>query len=136
MFGAITGRARAGMPVDAVTVRWEAGRRGARVEPHALGGGFGVFARTNLTQVYRRAVLARAWRAGVDVQAGAADPALTIGGLLADAAGRLAAAEGELAAERCELPERAVPVVALRSAEAKAVAAARPDAEHGLEAAL
>jgi DnaB helicase-like protein len=134
-FDAVISLARAGMPIDPVTVSWEAERRGVRIEPRALSGGYGLFARTNLTQVYRRAVLAQTLRAGLETQASAADPAVTVGALLAGSTARLAAAERDLAPERCRIPDREAAVLPLRAASASRPAV-RADGERGLEAAL
>ena len=66
---------QARMPVDPVTVSWEASRRGIQLQPEQVAGGCGAFAPASAAQVYRHAVLAQVERAGVDIEAAAADPA-------------------------------------------------------------
>lgn len=55
------------MPVDPVTVAWEAARRGFRAEPESLSGGTGAFAVISSREVYRRGVLAGIAQAGRDL---------------------------------------------------------------------
>lgn len=113
VFAVLTGLHRAGMPVDPVTVSWEAGRRGVQIQPAAVAGGCGAFAPASAAQVYRRAVLARVERAGTDIQAAAADSALPAGSV-AEAAGEfLAGLEADLDPGRCSVP-RGADVIALR----------------------
>ena len=61
------------MPVDPVTISWQAARRGITVEPRELAGGYGAFAQASTAQVYRRAVLADLQQTGLDIQASASD---------------------------------------------------------------
>jgi hypothetical protein len=105
---------RARMPVDPVTVSWEAARRGVQVEPRALTGGCGSFAAASTAQVYRRAALARAERAGLDIQADAADNARATSQVLERASARLAVAERDLAPERCRAPQPDARVLRMR----------------------
>ncbi len=135
VFEAITDLRRCGLPLDPVTVCWEASRRGADVDLRSLAGGCGAFAGANLAQVYRRAVLARLDRAGLDLQSGAADRGLTVGRLFRDAGERLIGAEHDLAPQRCRVPARSTEVVALRAERAASQVTAGPVAERGLEAA-
>jgi len=64
----------AGMPVDPVTVTWEAARRDVRADPARLSGGTGAFATSSAREVYRHGVLAGVARAGRDIQADARHP--------------------------------------------------------------
>jgi len=79
----------AGMPADPVITCAEARRRGIRVEPRDLADGTGALAAAHGRQVWRRAALARAARAGQEIQAAAANPGLPTAKLMADAGERL-----------------------------------------------
>jgi hypothetical protein len=81
------------MPVDAVTVAWEAARRGIRAEPDSLTGGTGAFAVISAREVHRRGVLASIAQAGRDLQGRASSPASSPGLLMRQASDRLAAIE-------------------------------------------
>jgi hypothetical protein len=65
----------AGLPVDPVTVSWEAARRGVPADAAELAEGMGPFAVASAREVHRRGLLAQAERAGRDIQAAAAEPA-------------------------------------------------------------
>jgi hypothetical protein len=92
----------AGKPVDQVIVTWEAGRRGIAMTPGQIGaaldGGTAVMALPSARAVHRRGALARAVRAGRDIQAQACDPASTPGRLLRTVDERLRRLEQEHAA--------------------------------------
>jgi hypothetical protein len=92
----------AGKPVDQVTVTWEAGRRGIAMTPGQIGaaldGGTAVMALPSARAVHRHGALARAVRAGRDIQAQACDPASTPGRLLRAVDERLRGLEQEQAA--------------------------------------
>src|SRR5712691_13368659 len=105
------GRGR--LPVDPVTVSWEAARRGTSVDPAELAGGYRAFAAGSVVQVYRRAVLARVQQAGLEIQADADDVRLPVASVLELAGEKLAAAERDLAPERCQSPSRGAEVVPL-----------------------
>jgi DnaB-like helicase N terminal domain len=77
------------MPVDAVTVAWQAARRGIRAEPDSLTGGTGAFAVISCREVHRRGVLASIAQAGRDLQARASSPASSPGLLMRQASARL-----------------------------------------------
>ena len=63
-----------GVPIDPVTVSWEATGRGMRVDAAELAGGTGPFAVAGAGEVYRRGRLAQAATAGQQIQAQARDP--------------------------------------------------------------
>jgi replicative DNA helicase len=92
----------AGKPVDQVTVTWEAGRRGIAMTPGQIGaaldGGTAVTALPSARAVHRHGALARAVRAGRDIQAQACDPASTPSRLLRAVDERLRGLEQEHAA--------------------------------------
>jgi DnaB-like helicase N terminal domain len=113
LYQVITDLRRARMPVDPVTVSWQAARRGITIEPQKLSGGCGAFARASTAQVYRRAVLAQVQQAGLDIQADAADPGLPVANILRPADWRLAAAGHDLTPARCQAPGRRADVLAL-----------------------
>src|SRR5258708_38677159 len=95
------------MPVDPVTVSWEASRRGIQLQPEQVAGGCGASAPASAAQVYRHAVLAQVERAGVDIEAAAADPAWPVG-VVTEATGKLLARlEADLDPERCSVPRGA-----------------------------
>jgi hypothetical protein len=104
------------MPVDPVTVSWEAARRGSQADPGDLAGGCGAFCAASAAQVYRRAVLARAEHAGLAIQADATDDALPMTRLLDRAGHCLMTAERDLAAERCRIPQPEAEVLRLPAA--------------------
>lgn len=83
----------AGMPVDPVTVTWEAARRDVQAEPARLAGGTGAFAAASAREVYQHGVLASVAQAGKDMQACAARPGCSPGRLMQQAADRLRAVE-------------------------------------------
>ena len=72
----------AGLPVDPVTVCWQAARRGVRAEPGRLAGGMGPFATASAREVYRQGTLARIAHAGQDIQASSISPRCPPGRLL------------------------------------------------------
>ena len=112
-YSAMADLRRAGLPVDAVTVSWEAGRRGIDFAPAELSGGCGAFAVSNAVQVCRRAMLARAADAGTELQAGSADEAMPLAEVLRAGDGQLRALDRDLAPGRCGVPGRGGEVVAL-----------------------
>ncbi len=67
-----------GVPIDPVTVSWEATRRGMRVDAAELTGGTGPFAVASASEVYRRGRLAQAVTAGQQIQAQAGDPGSSV----------------------------------------------------------
>lgn len=112
VFAILDGLHRAKMPVDPVTVSWEASRRGLQIQPEELAGGCGAFVPGSAAQVYRRAVLAQVERAGTDIQAAAAEPAFQVAGLMHGAGKLLARLEASLEPDRCSL-SRGADVIAL-----------------------
>ena len=86
---------KAGKPVDAVTVTWEAARRGVATDPARLAGGTGPFAVASAREVHRHGVLAQAAQAGRNIQADAADPRCSPGELMRSAGDRLHALEAQ-----------------------------------------
>ena len=86
---------KAGKPVDAVTVTWEAARRGVAADPARLAGGTGPFAVASAREVHRHSVLAQAAQAGRDIQADAVDPRCSPGELMRSAGDRLHALEAQ-----------------------------------------
>ena len=111
------------MPVDAVTVAWQAARRGIRAEPDSLTGGTGAFAVISCREVHRRGVLASIAQSGRDLQARASSPTSSPGLLMRQANDRLAAIEN--APRPDPAPERAPGNLLPR----RAVAASRPERE-------
>jgi hypothetical protein len=95
----------AGMPVDPVTVTWEAARRGIRADPRSLGGGTGAFAPASAREVYRHGVLAGVAQTGRDIQAGATSPGWSPGRLMQQAGDRLRTVEAR--PQPGAVPERA-----------------------------
>jgi len=85
----------AGKLVDAVTVAWEAARRGVRVDPVGLSGGTGLFAVASAREVHRRGLLAEAADAGRGIQADAANLAYSPRQLFQAAGERLLALPSE-----------------------------------------
>jgi replicative DNA helicase len=85
----------AGKPVDAVTIAWEAARRGVAADPGRLAGGTGPFAVASAREVYRHGMLAQAAQVGKDIQADAADLACSPCELLRSAGDRLRALEAQ-----------------------------------------
>lgn len=122
------------LPVDPVTVSWEAARRGTAVEPAELAGGYRAFAAGSVVQVYRRAVLARVQQAGLEIQATADDTRLPVASVLELAGEKLAAAERDLAPERCQSPGRGAEVVPLAGRNAQRGRGIQAGAEPGREA--
>jgi replicative DNA helicase len=104
----------AGLPVDPVTISWEAARRGIRVDPSSLAGRTGIFAEAAAAEVRRRAVLARIAQAGRQIQASTADPTLSAGTLLLAVGERLRQAEHDRIAE----PHRRAQVIAIAGRDA------------------
>ena len=107
----------AGMPVDPVTISWEAARRGIRVDPADLADRTGVFAVATAREVHRRGVLARVAYAGRQIQASTKVPALSVPVLLRVADERLRRVEPEARREPCRNPGRRGQVVAMRRQE-------------------
>ena len=133
VYAVLTELHRARMPVDPVMVSWEASRRGIEIHPQEMAGGCGAFAPASAAQVYRRAALARVERAGLDIQAAAADTALPVGATTEAAGKLLAQLEADLDPQRCSVP-RAAEVIALRSGKAASRSGGRPDARPAREA--
>jgi hypothetical protein len=111
------------MPVDAVTVAWEAARRGIRAEPDSLTGGTGAFAVISAREVHRRGVLASIAQAGRDLQGRASSPASSPGLLMRQASDRLAAIE------TAPRPDPATERAPGNSLPRRTVAARRPERE-------
>src|SRR6266851_1822253 len=86
---------KAGKPIDAVTIAWEAARRGVAADPSRLVGGTGPFAVASAREVHRHGMLAQAARAGKDIQADAADLACSPREPLQSADDRLRALEAQ-----------------------------------------
>jgi hypothetical protein len=136
IYQAIVDMRRGQMPVDPVTVSWEASRRGLAVEPAELAGGCGAFAAGSTVQVYRRAVLARVQHAGLEIQAGAGDARLPVAGVLQLAGEKVAVADRDLAPGRCQSPSRGAEVVPLAGRSVRpGLRAMQAGAEAGWEAA-
>ena len=136
IYQAVVDLRRGQMPVDPVTVSWEASRRGLAVEPAELAGGCGAFAAGSTVQVYRRAVLARVEHAGLEIQACCGDARLPVASVLQLAGEKLAAADRDLVPERCQAPGRRAEVVPLAGRNVRAGArAVQAAAEAGWEAA-
>lgn len=60
------------IPIDPVTVGWEAARRGLDTDPRQLGGGVGLFAAAGAAELRRQAILRRISEAGIAIRAAAA----------------------------------------------------------------
>ena len=97
----------AGMPVDPVTVTWEAARHGVDAEPGSLTGGMGPFAETSAREVYRHAQLAFVAQTGRDIVDAAISPTVLSapaapdgGGQVAHAGDRGGTSDGASARER------------------------------------
>lgn len=103
----------AGMPVDPVTVSWQAARRGVRVDPAGLSGRTGVFAVSAAREVHHRAVLARVAYAGRRIQASTRSPALSVSHLLQVVDEGLRRIEHESRPEECCRPGRNGQVIAI-----------------------
>lgn len=106
----------AGMPVDPVTVTWEAARRDVAAEPARLNGGTGAFATASAREVYRHGVLAGVAQAGRDIQADAGRPFCDPSTLMQLAGERLSRVMSERQPDamvvhtgRVCVPDRAVP---------------------------
>jgi DnaB-like helicase N terminal domain len=85
-----------GKAIDAVTITCEAARRGVRTDPSRLSGGVGSFAVADAREVHRNGTLTQVTRAGISIQADAAEPARALGPLLRTAAERLESLGSEL----------------------------------------
>jgi replicative DNA helicase len=105
----------AGMPVDPVTISWQAARRGIRVDPAGLSGRSGVFAVTAAREVRNRAVIARVAHVGRQIQASARLPALSVPVLLRVADERLRGIEREPRPEQRRDAEGSGQVIAMPS---------------------
>lgn len=108
----------AGMPVDPVTIGWEAARRGIRADPADLAGRTGVFAVAAAREVHRRGVLARVAHAGRQIQASTKIDVLSVPALLQVADERLRRVEPEARLEACRDPGRRGQMVAMCGQEA------------------
>ncbi|MGI8447110.1 MAG: DnaB-like helicase N-terminal domain-containing protein [Streptosporangiaceae bacterium] len=86
----------AGLPVDPVTVAWEAARHGIPADPADLGGGTAYLAVDSAREVCRDGLLARAAQAGRDLIAAAGEPRPTAGQLLRESTQRLRALDRDL----------------------------------------
>jgi hypothetical protein len=124
----------AGLPVDPVTISWQAARRGVRVDPADLAGRSGVFAVPAAREVYRRAVLARVAQAGRQIQASTRIPALSVPLLLRDADERLRRIEGEPRREPRRSPDRHGQVITMPHQEAIGCGSAQRSHMPGREA--
>lgn len=100
----------AGMPVDPVTVAWEAARHGVRAEPGSLAGGMGPFAEASAREVCRHGQLAPVAQAGRDIQGAATSPRSAPGQLLQMAADRLHTLEAQPAPRAAPVRENTHPV--------------------------
>ena len=116
-----------GVPVDLVTVTWEASRRGVRADPASLAGGTGVFAIASAHEVRRHGLLAQAVNAGRAIQADATDPTCRPTQLLQAAGERLLALKAQ--AQREPAPRPAATVVLVRDNARLSVRARQPDRE-------
>lgn len=127
LYGVMRDMDAAGMPVDPVTVTWEAARQGVHAEPGSLTGGMGPFAETSAREVYRHAQLASVARTGRDIQAAAISPRSSPRQLLQMAGDRLRTLEAESASQTAPVRENAHPA----SGRAAAVhcAASQPERE-------
>ena len=117
----------AGMPVDPVTVTWEAARHGVHAEPGSLTGGMGPFAEASAREVYRHAQLAFVTQTGRDIQAAAISPRSSPRQLLQMAGDRLRTLETEAAPRTAPVRENAHPLPG-RAAAARC-AAPEPERE-------
>ena len=115
----------AGMPVDPVTVTWEAARHGVHAEPDSLTGGMGPFAEASAREVYRHAQLAFVTQTGQDIQAAAISPRSSPRQLLQMAGDRLRTLETEVAPRTVPARENAHP----RPGRAAAARCAAPEPE-------
>jgi hypothetical protein len=134
VYAVLAGLHQARMPVDPVTVSWEASRRGIDIDPKELEGGCGAFAAGSAAQVYRRAVLAQVERAGVDIQAAAADPCWPVGRVISGTASLLARLEADLDPQRCRAPRHQADPAAPPAPAARYHRAAEPGADACREA--
>jgi DnaB-like helicase N terminal domain len=89
LYSVILAMADAGMPIDPVTVSWEAARREVVVDAADLADGDRPFAVTSAREVRRQGVLAQAACLAGEIEASTDTPALTPEAFLERAAGRL-----------------------------------------------
>jgi replicative DNA helicase len=115
----------AGMPVDPVTIAWEAARHGVRAEPGSLTGGMGPFAEASAQEVYRHGLLALVAQTGRDIEGAATSPRSSASQLLQMAADQLRALEAQPASRAASVRENAHPV----SDRAAAARSAAPEPE-------
>jgi len=116
-----------GMPVDPVTVTWEAARHGVDAEPGSLTGGMGPFAEASAREVYRHAQLAHVAQTGRDIQDAAISPRSSPRQLLRMAGDRLRTLETQAAPRTAPVRENAHPLSG-RAAAARC-AAVEPERE-------
>ena len=115
----------AAMPVDPVTVTWEAARQGVHAEPGSLAKGMGPFAEASAREVYRHAQLALVAQTGQDIQGAATSPRSSPRQLLQMAADRLRTVETQAALRTAPVRENAHPL----SGHAAAARCAAPEPE-------
>ena len=89
LYAVMRDMADGGLPVDPVTVSWEASRRGIDADPADLAGGTGPLAVASAREVHRHGLLAQVASAGRDIQASADNRRLAPGMLLRSASDRL-----------------------------------------------
>ena len=89
LYAVMRDMADGGLPVDPVTVSWEASRRGIDADPADLAGGTAPLAVASAREVRRHGLLAQVADAGRDIQAKAEDRRLAPGMLLRSAGDRL-----------------------------------------------
>ena len=110
LYGVMRDMDAAGMPVDPVTVTWEAARQGVHAEPGSLTGGMGPFAETSAREVYRHAQLAFVTQTGRDIQDAASSPRSSPRQLLRMAGDRLRTLETQAAPRTASVRGNAHPL--------------------------
>ena len=95
LYGVMRDMDAAGIPVDPVTVAWEAARQGVPVGPERLAEGMGPFAEASARVVFRHAQLAFVAQAGRDIQDTAMNAGSSPRQVLQMAAGRLRTLESQ-----------------------------------------
>jgi replicative DNA helicase len=113
IYQSITELHQAAMPVDPVTVTWQATRHGLNIQPAELDGGCAAFAPASTTQVHRRAILAALQRTGLDIETNAANPRLLITDLIRYTGRQIAAAEHELTPQPTPISQKNARVLPL-----------------------
>src|SRR5215470_15570872 len=90
----------AGVPVDPVTITWEAARRGIQADPADLSGGTAAFAVASAREVRRHGLLTQVTCAGTSLQADAADITCHPGRFLQETDRRLRVIDSQAQPER------------------------------------